>query len=217
MTSAAARLSPQTCFPPSALLRSLPLPAAMPTRPAMPAAVTSSPSPWPPFPWLADYRCQSADAELPPVRLPNPCRLRRHPLSGELPASRPVAPVIVLPVRMLMQVILLKVTIMQRTCHTKRMGVLLYIVLVLVPLELFYYMGERPAASIVLLGRLRLLMIPALRRDFPSVVCEGRCKPSVVEHSLRAGTFVQCEGNEKAVRQARKAAARASLQACLLY
>ena len=32
--------------------------------------------------------------------------------------------------------------------------------------------------------------------------------------SLRAGTFVQCEGDEKAVRQARKAAARASLQAC---
>ena len=89
-------------LPPSALPRSLPLPAAMPTRPAMPAAVTSSPSPWPPSPWLADYRCQSADAELPPVRLPNPCRLRRHPLSGELPASRPVAPVIVLPLLMLM-------------------------------------------------------------------------------------------------------------------
>ena len=44
----------------------------------------------------ADYRCQP-DADLPPVRFPNPCRLRRHPLPGELPASRPVAPVIVLP------------------------------------------------------------------------------------------------------------------------
>ena len=31
-------------------------PAAMPTRPAMPATVTSSPSPRPPSPWLADYR-----------------------------------------------------------------------------------------------------------------------------------------------------------------
>ena len=103
-----------------------------------------------------------------------------------------------------MQVILLKVPIMQRTCHTKRVGILLYIVLVLVPLELFYYMGERPAASIVLLGRLRLLMIPALRRDFPSVVCEGQCKPSVVEHSLRAGTFVECEGNEKSGQTSQK-------------
>ena len=28
----------------------------MPTRPAMPTTVTSSPSPRPPFPWLADYR-----------------------------------------------------------------------------------------------------------------------------------------------------------------
>ena len=102
---------------------------------------------------------------------------------------------------MLMVVVVLLV--MRCKCYTERVGVLLYIVLVLVLLELFYYMGERPAASIVLLGRLRLLMIPALRRDFPSVVCEGQCKPSVVEHSLRAGTFVECEGNEKAVRQAR--------------
>ena len=126
LTSAAARLSPQTCFrlphclgnrhacclasqPPAfghplsggpCCLRQR-QPAAMPTRPAMSAAVTSSPSPWPPFPWLADYRCQSADADLPPVRLPNPCRLRRHPLSGEFPASRPVAPVIVPPLILL--------------------------------------------------------------------------------------------------------------------
>ena len=44
----------------------------------------------------------AADADLPPVRFPNPCRLRRHPLPGELPASRPVAPVIVLPLWMVM-------------------------------------------------------------------------------------------------------------------
>ena len=33
---------------------------------------------------------------------------------------------------------------------------------------------------ILLLGDLILLMIPALRRNFAFVVCEGRCKPSVV-------------------------------------
>ena len=61
-----------------------------------PAAVACSFS-RPPALRRADYRCQSADADLPPVRFPNPFRLRRHPLTGELPASRPVAPVIVLP------------------------------------------------------------------------------------------------------------------------
>ena len=36
-----------------------------------------------------------------------------------------------------------------------------------------------------------------LRRNFPSVVCEGRCKASVVEHSLRPEAFVQCEGDNE--------------------
>ena len=56
----------------------------------------------------AEYQCQSADADLPPVRFPNPCRLRRHPLTGELPASRPVSPVIVLPlwIVMILQVVI---------------------------------------------------------------------------------------------------------------
>ena len=34
-----------------------------------------------------------------------------------------------------------------------------------------------------------------LRRNFASVVCEGQCKPSVVEHSLRATASVRCEGD----------------------
>ena len=34
-----------------------------------------------------------------------------------------------------------------------------------------------------------------LRRNFASVVCECQCKPSVVEHSLRATTSVRCEGD----------------------
>ena len=162
----------------------------------MPATVTSSPPPRPPFPWLADYRCQSADAELPPVRLPNPCRLRRHPLSGELPASRPVAPVIVLPLLMLMQMVLMAMVVILCACSSRCVGILLYVILALVLLAVFYYIGIRHTAIIVLYRILRLLIIPALRRNFPSVVCEGRCKPSVVEHSLRATASVQCEGTK---------------------
>ena len=64
-------------------------------------------------------------------------------------------------------------------------------------LAVFYYMGIRHTAVIVLYGIMRLFIIPALRRNFASVVCEGRCKPSVVEHSLRAGAFVQCEGRKE--------------------
>ena len=72
-----------------------------------PAAVACSFS-RPPALRRADYRCQSADADLPPVRFPNPCRLRRHPLPGELLASRPVSPVIVLPlwIVMILQVVI---------------------------------------------------------------------------------------------------------------
>ena len=39
-----------------------------------------------------------------------------------------------------------------------------------------------------------------LRRNFAAVVCKAQCKPFVVEHSLRAGAFVQCEENETVIR-----------------
>ena len=119
----------------------------MPTRPAMPAAVTSSPSPWPPFPWLADYR---------------------------------LAPVIVLPLLMLMQVVLMAMVVILCACSSKCVGILLYVILVLVLLAVFYYIGIRHTAIIVLYRILRVFIIPALRRNFPSVVCQGQCKPSVV-------------------------------------
>ena len=86
LTSAAARLSPQTCF-------------RLPHCFGHFVACSFS---RPPALRRADYRCQSADADLPPVRFPNPFRLRRHPLPGELPASRPVSPVIVLPLWIVM-------------------------------------------------------------------------------------------------------------------
>ncbi len=35
-----------------------------------------------------------------------------------------------------------------------------------------------------------------LRRNFASVVCEGQCKPFVVEHSLRATAASRCEGRK---------------------
>ena len=84
---------------------------------------------------LADYRCQSADADLPPVRLPNPCRLRRHPLSGELPASRPVAPVIVLPLWMLM-VLLVVVIFVGETNRSTGAGVVFLLLVLLLYMEI---------------------------------------------------------------------------------
>ena len=69
---------------------------------------------------------------------------------------------------------------------------------------------------LVLLRIWRLLIIPLLRRNFASVVCEGRCKVFVVEHSLRPRASVQCEG-AKAVSCGRKAATRASFPPCWGY
>ena len=100
----------------------------MPTRPAMPAAVTSSPSPWPPFPWLADYR---------------------------------LAPVIVLPLLMLMQVVLMAMVVILCACSSKCVGILLYVILVLVLLAVFYYIGISQTAIIVLYRILRVFIIPA--------------------------------------------------------
>ena len=109
----------------------------------------------------ADYRCQSADADLPPVRFPNPCRLRLHPFPGELPASRPVSPVIVLPLWFFVfieGVVLMVVEVFNQKGSASMSVVLLFVVL--------YYMGDRQStyllyALFVLLGILRLLMIPA--------------------------------------------------------
>ena len=56
----------------------------------------------------------------------------------------------------------------------------------------------------------------SLRRNFASVIYEGRCKASVVEHSLRPTASVQCEG-DKAVSCGRKAATRASFPPCWCY
>ena len=100
----------------------------MPTRPAMPAAVTSSPSPWPPFPWLIDYR---------------------------------LAPVIVLPVLILMQMVLMAMVVILCACSSRCVGILPYVILVLVLLAVFYHIGIRHTAIIVLYRILRLLMIPA--------------------------------------------------------
>ena len=109
----------------------------------------------------ADYRCQSANADLTPVRFPNPCRLHRHPLPGELPASRPVSPVIVLPLWFFVfieGVVLMVVEVFNQKGSASMSVVLLFVVL--------YYMGDRQStyllyALFVLLGILRLLMIPA--------------------------------------------------------
>ena len=71
----------------------------MPTRPAMPAAVTSSPSPWPPFPWQTDYR---------------------------------LAPVIVLPLWMLM---IVQVVIVSETNRSANTGICILLLVLLVYIE----------------------------------------------------------------------------------
>jgi len=50
---------------------------------------------------------------------------------------------------------------------------------------------------LLLLGILILIDISACRRNSASVVCEGQCMPSVVEHSLRAGGPSRCEGRKR--------------------
>ena len=50
--------------------------------------------------------------------------------------------------------------------------------------------------GIITIGEFETFDYSRLRRNFASVVCGGQCKPSVVEHSLRAGPFVQCEGTK---------------------
>ena len=160
MTSAAARLSPQTCFRlPHCLGRFAPCGYAHPPGDAgYGDFVTSAKAA---LPWLANYR-------LPPV--------------------------IVLPVLMLMQMVLMAMVVILCACSSRCVGILLYVILVLVLLAVFYYIGIRHTAIIVLYRILRLLIIPALRRNFPSVVCEGQCKASVV-HS-HYGQQCLCCGNE---------------------
>ena len=158
-------------------------PAAMPTRPVMPAAVTSSPSPWSPSPWLIDYR---------------------------------LTPVIVLPLLMLMLVVLMAMAVILCACSSRCVGILPYVILVLVLLAVFYYIGISHTAIIVLYGIMRLFIIPALRRNFASVVCGGQCKPFVVGHSLRATAASRCEGR-KMVSCGRQVGLRPRYPPCWVY
>ena len=142
LTSAAARLRSTDLLSAFRTASAASQPAAVPTRPAMPAAVTSSPSPRPPFPWLSDYR---------------------------------LAPVIVLPVWLLMIAVLMPVPVLFCTCwSTKCASVLLYVVLALRLLVLFYYMEERCTALIVLYGISKLFLIPA----FGEIFCQWYAKAS---------------------------------------
>ena len=63
--------------------------------------------------------------------------------------------------------------------------------------------------SITPIGENKTIDDSRLRRNFAFVVCECQCRPSVVEHSLRATASVQCEGTS-AVSCGRKAAPWAS-------
>ena len=69
-------------------------------------------------------------------------------------------PVIVLPVLMLMQVVLMAMAVILCACSSRCVGILPYVILVLVLLAVFYYIGIRRTAVIVLYRILRLF-IPA--------------------------------------------------------
>lgn len=62
-----------------------------------------------------------------------------------------------------------------------------------------------PILSVTAIGDIETFHDSRLRRNFASVECEGQCKASVVGHSLRPTTSVQCEG-DKVVSCGRKAA-----------
>ena len=132
-------------LPPSALLRPL-RGLQLPSPPAL---------------RLADYRCQPANADLPPVLFPNPCRLRRHPLPGELPASRPMAPVIVLPLWFFVVVVV--VVLMLGIAFNQKGGAGVVVILLFV----LIYNNRIDTASLylyvifLLYGGMILMMIPA--------------------------------------------------------
>ena len=50
--------------------------------------------------------------------------------------------------------------------------------------------------SVTAIGDFETFDDSRLRRNFASVVCEGQCKPFVVEHSLRATAASRCEGRK---------------------
>ena len=109
----------------------------------------------------ADYRCQSADADLTSVRFHNPCRLRRHPLPGELAAIEATSPVIVLPLWFFVFIVII-VQIVWDVINRKGGGCSMVLLL----LEfLFHISRQKNAVSLytvlVLLMIWRLLIIPA--------------------------------------------------------
>ena len=123
--------------------------------------------PLPPALRRADYRCQSADADLTPVRLPNPCRLRRHPLPGEIAAIEATSPVIMLP---LLSRVMLSVVVVFCDCPASASVVILYVAVVLI---LLYHIRRQVARSrisllvLLPLGISRPLMIPAFGEILP--------------------------------------------------
>ena len=114
----------------------------------------------------ADYRCQPAGADLTPVRFPNPCRLRRHPLPGELPASWPVAPAIVLPLWIVLLRPVMVLASSESSCSASACALILVLVLLL-----YIVIRDNARLQVFLLlfylyGIMRLLIIPAFGEIF---------------------------------------------------
>ncbi len=67
-------------------------------------------------------------------------------------------------------------------------------IFVLLLLALSVYIEKRHTALILLLGVSRLLMIPALRRNFAAVQCVTQCKALTIGHSFGLERFPGAEG-----------------------
>lgn len=86
----------------------------------------------------------------------------------------------------------------------------------LIPYQKTNYSAPYLSVAITSIGDNETFDYSRLRRNFASVICECQCKPSVVEHSLRATASVRCEG-DNAVSCARKVARMAPFPACWGY
>ena len=127
----------------------------------------------------ADYRCQSADAELTPVWFPNPCRLCRHPLPGELAAIEATAPVIVLPLWFFVFiVVVMRIVWDYINQKGSECAVILLLLVFLYPIS--RQVNAIPLYSILVLLRIwRLLIIPAFGEILRQWYAKVSARPSL--------------------------------------
>ena len=145
MTSAASRLSPQTCF----------------RLPHCFGRIRGLQLPCPPALRDADQRIVPLLRSSTTAGFPTPVGCRRHPLSGELAAIEATAPLIVLPLWMLL---LMMLVVMASSESSRSADAVVIVLLLVVLLYIWIRDNARTRVSMLLfylLGIMRLFLFPA--------------------------------------------------------